>query len=225
MLRVTQDRTGAAEALADGETQPDEYLRFGDGPVRDRARDRHRPPARGPRRPHQHRRSSPAAPSTTASPSALFVPVAWGGEVRHVLIVALDRSGARSRPTTSTTAELIADQAAAGFARLEADERRAAGSVQDRAVVRAAARAQRLARPAGDPAHARPRGGAGARRRDERRLPRRRRARRRGDRRLQRARGLARPARRARRGRRRPGAGDRRAVRQQRLPARRRRRR
>src|SRR5262249_21303612 len=36
-------------------------------------------------------------------------------------------------------AELAADQAAAGFARLEADERRAAGSIQDRAVVRAAA--------------------------------------------------------------------------------------
>jgi diguanylate cyclase (GGDEF)-like protein len=35
-------------------------------------------------------------------------------------------------------AQDAADQAAAGFARLEADERRAAGSIQDRAVVRAA---------------------------------------------------------------------------------------
>ena len=50
----------------------------------------------------------------------------------------LARAAARSRPRTSTLAELAADQAAAGFARLEADERRAAGSVQDRAVVRAA---------------------------------------------------------------------------------------
>jgi GAF domain-containing protein len=69
--------------------------------------------------------------------SALFVPVVWGNEVRLVLLVMWS---ARREITADDIglAELAADQAAAGFARLEADERRAAGSAQDRAVVRAA---------------------------------------------------------------------------------------
>ena len=81
-------------------------------------------------------------------------------------------------------------------------------------------RPQRLARPRRGPAHAGPRGRAGARRRDVRRLPRRRRERRRRHRGPQRARGVARPHARGRRGRRRPGAGHRPAVHHQRLPGR-----
>ena len=70
--------------------------------------------------------------------SSLFVPVAWAGEVRDVVIAAWTARREISAEDIDT-AQLIADQAAAGFARLEADERRAAGSIQDRAVVRAAA--------------------------------------------------------------------------------------
>ena len=69
--------------------------------------------------------------------AALFVPLTWGGRIRRVMV--LGWTAPRPfEPETIATAELAADQAAAGFARLEADERRAAGSIQDRAVVRAA---------------------------------------------------------------------------------------
>ena len=69
--------------------------------------------------------------------SVLFVPVAWRGDVRKVLF--LGWSARRDLPPEEVElAQLLADQAAAGYARLEADERRAAGSLQDRAVVRAA---------------------------------------------------------------------------------------
>ena len=77
----------------------------------------------------------------------------------------LERAARHLARRRSSSAQLAADQAAAGFARLEADERRAAGSLQDRAVVRAARALNALAGPAGDPAHARARGRARARRR------------------------------------------------------------
>jgi diguanylate cyclase (GGDEF)-like protein len=69
--------------------------------------------------------------------SMLFVPIAWRDEIRHVLLICWN---ARHEITATDIedVQLAADQAAAGFARLEADERRSAGSVQDRAVVRAA---------------------------------------------------------------------------------------
>jgi len=60
----------------------------------------------------------------------LVVPLCWGGELRMLAAV--------RPPGDLATAELAAAQAAAGFARLEAEERRRTGSVQDRAVVRAA---------------------------------------------------------------------------------------
>jgi diguanylate cyclase (GGDEF)-like protein len=138
MLRVTQDHSGASESrLAAGREHPDDFLRFGDGPsgtasVIASGRPLAVPDARTstaivPGRAEQH-----------GLASFLFVPVAWGGDVRTVVI-----TGWTERREISVediaTAQLIADQAAAGFARLEADERRAAGSVQDRAVVRAAA--------------------------------------------------------------------------------------
>ena len=69
--------------------------------------------------------------------SMLFVPVRWSGEIRQVLVIGWNE---RHEATAEEIdlAQAAADVAAAGFARLEADERRAAGSVQDRAVVRAA---------------------------------------------------------------------------------------
>jgi diguanylate cyclase (GGDEF)-like protein len=131
LLRITQDRSGAQ--IPDSE----EYLRFGDGPsgtatVIATGRPLAVPEARTstaivPGRAEQHDVSS-----------ALFVPVAWGGEVRDVALLLWTQPRAISAADIDT-AQLVADQAAAGFARLEADERRAAGSVQDRAVVRAAA--------------------------------------------------------------------------------------
>ena len=123
--------------------------------------------------------------------------------------------------TTIELAELLADQAAAGLARLEAERapRRRLRAGPGRRPRRA--RAQRHARPAGDPPHARPRGRARARRPTSRGVY------------LGNdedgavatagygvARGLARPHARAGRGRRRPGARHRRAVRHQRLQAR-----
>jgi diguanylate cyclase (GGDEF)-like protein len=69
--------------------------------------------------------------------SALFAPLSWGGEVRRV-VLAIWHAPRDLGAEEEAVAAALADQAAAGFARLEAEERRAAGSVQDRAVVRAA---------------------------------------------------------------------------------------
>ncbi len=69
--------------------------------------------------------------------SALFVPIGWENEIRHVVLIGWSTRRELTAETIET-AQLLADQAAAGYARLEADARRAAGSIQDRAVVRAA---------------------------------------------------------------------------------------
>src|SRR5205823_14105204 len=69
--------------------------------------------------------------------SALLVPLPWNGEVQRVLVASWHERRDIT-PATVEPAELIADVAAAGLARLEADARRAAGSMQDHAVVRAA---------------------------------------------------------------------------------------
>src|SRR3954451_20582774 len=69
--------------------------------------------------------------------STLFVPVRWSDEIRHVLVVGWNQR----HEITAEEIELsqaAADLAAAGLAGLEADEGRAAGSIQDRAVARAA---------------------------------------------------------------------------------------
>jgi diguanylate cyclase (GGDEF)-like protein len=68
------------------------------------------------------------------SADGLRIPLSWNGEVRRVVTVVCDS------PTADQVglAELLCEQAAAGLARIEADERRAAGSVQDRAIARAA---------------------------------------------------------------------------------------
>src|SRR5262249_17032850 len=66
-----------------------------------------------------------------------FVPVAWAGEVRSVLILGWTTPRAIS-PEDIATAELAADTAASGFARLETEARRADSLAQDRVVVRVA---------------------------------------------------------------------------------------
>src|SRR5262249_23519220 len=68
--------------------------------------------------------------------SALFVPGAWDGAVRRGVLA----GSSALHPLTADTvelAELLAVQAASGYARIEAAERRAAGAAQDKAVVRA----------------------------------------------------------------------------------------
>ena len=69
--------------------------------------------------------------------SALFVPVTYGGEVRHVAIL-LSHTMREFTAAEIGSAEALADVAAAGLARLEAENRRAARSAHDRALVRAA---------------------------------------------------------------------------------------
>jgi diguanylate cyclase (GGDEF)-like protein len=69
--------------------------------------------------------------------SALFVPVAHGGEVRHVLI-AISRRPRRLTPGDIVLAEALCGVAAAGLARLDAERRRAARAARDGALVRAA---------------------------------------------------------------------------------------
>jgi len=138
MLQVTQDRSGAAEALlADEDERSDGYLRFGEGPSGTASVIASGRPLAVP----DARNSTAIVPGRAEHhgiASSLFVPVAWAGEVRDVVIASWTERRDISAEDIET-AQLIADQAAAGFARLEADERRAAGSVQDRAVVRAAA--------------------------------------------------------------------------------------
>jgi diguanylate cyclase (GGDEF)-like protein len=69
--------------------------------------------------------------------SAVLVPVAWGGDVRHVAVLA------RRRPLDWAAdevliAETLANQAALGLARLESDQRRVAQFERDHALARAA---------------------------------------------------------------------------------------
>jgi diguanylate cyclase (GGDEF)-like protein len=69
--------------------------------------------------------------------SAVFVPLAFGGEVRCV--VTMVWHSLRDLDTEATLlVESLVDQAAAGLARLEAERREAAAGAQDRALVRAA---------------------------------------------------------------------------------------
>jgi diguanylate cyclase (GGDEF)-like protein len=69
--------------------------------------------------------------------SALFVPVAYGGEVRRVAIL-LTHSPREFTAAEIAEAETLANLAAAGFGRLEAEHRRTARAAHDRALVRAA---------------------------------------------------------------------------------------
>ena len=69
--------------------------------------------------------------------SALFVPVVHDGEVRRVVILISETPRAFTAAEVAD-AEALTAVAAVGFARLEAEHRRAARAAQDRALVRAA---------------------------------------------------------------------------------------
>jgi diguanylate cyclase (GGDEF)-like protein len=69
--------------------------------------------------------------------SLLFVPVAWGGEVRHVAI-SVFRTLRQLTGEEVAWARAFGDQAAAGLARLEAERRAQSRAKQDEALVRAA---------------------------------------------------------------------------------------
>jgi diguanylate cyclase (GGDEF)-like protein len=71
------------------------------------------------------------------SVSILFLPVTWGGEVRHVAI-SIFRERRELSEGEIALARALADQAAAGLARLEAERRARARAKQDEALVRAA---------------------------------------------------------------------------------------
>jgi diguanylate cyclase (GGDEF)-like protein len=139
VLDVSQDRSGAAEVeFAGAETGAGEYLRFEQGAPSGTAR----VIATGaPFAVPDARTSTEIIPGSAARrdyASSLFVPMPWGepSEVRSVIIIAW-QARREITPADIAIAELAAHQAAAGLARLEAEERRARGSVQDRAVVRA----------------------------------------------------------------------------------------
>jgi diguanylate cyclase (GGDEF)-like protein len=69
--------------------------------------------------------------------SALLVPVAWAGDVRHVAVLARREARVWS-PDETLIAETLANQAALGLARIESDRRRVAQAERDRALARAA---------------------------------------------------------------------------------------
>ena len=72
-----------------------------------------------------------------AARTALLVPLAWAGDVRHVLVLA--RSVAQAWTSDEILlAEIFADQAALGLARLESEARRLGQAERDGALARAA---------------------------------------------------------------------------------------
>jgi diguanylate cyclase (GGDEF)-like protein len=68
---------------------------------------------------------------------ALLVPIAWSGDVRHVAILGR-RAATPWTPDEILIAATLANQAALGLARLEAEERRIAQAERDAALTRAA---------------------------------------------------------------------------------------
>ena len=69
---------------------------------------------------------------------SLFVPVAWHGEVRHVLLLAVPHEPRAWSQADIELAELMADQVALGLALREAEDRRVTQSERDHALARAA---------------------------------------------------------------------------------------
>jgi diguanylate cyclase (GGDEF)-like protein len=72
-----------------------------------------------------------------AARSALLVPVAWAGDVRHVAVLAR-RTAHVWGPDETPIAQTLANQAALGLARLESEQRRVAQAERDNALARAA---------------------------------------------------------------------------------------
>ena len=96
------------------------------GPSGTAARARDRAPVRGPRRAHEHRDRPAGRAEHHGIASTLFVPIELGRRGPQRRARRLDDAARDHAPTTIELAELAADQAAAGLARLEAEERRAA---------------------------------------------------------------------------------------------------
>ena len=69
--------------------------------------------------------------------SSVFLPISVAGAVRYVIVLVWHVQREFDLDTMML-AETLADQAAAGFGRLDAEQRHAAGAAQDRALVRAA---------------------------------------------------------------------------------------
>jgi diguanylate cyclase (GGDEF)-like protein len=72
-----------------------------------------------------------------ATGAGVRLPVSWGGDVRHVA-VATAAGGEGPAPAALELAATLVEQAAAGLARIDAEQRAAAGAGHDRALVRAA---------------------------------------------------------------------------------------
>jgi diguanylate cyclase (GGDEF)-like protein len=128
VLQVSQDRKAATEAA--------EHLRFNDHRSSGTAR------VVATRRPlvvPDARTSTEIIPGRAelhGIASALFLPMMWGDDVREVVILGWHERREISAEDVESGL-FAADQAASGLARVEAELRSAAGSVQDRAVVRA----------------------------------------------------------------------------------------
>jgi diguanylate cyclase (GGDEF)-like protein len=69
--------------------------------------------------------------------SALLLPIAWAGNVRHVAVL-VQRESHIWTPDETLIAETLANQAALGLARLESERRRVAQAERDHALARAA---------------------------------------------------------------------------------------
>ncbi len=134
MVAVTQDGTGAhGEAIA-LRTGNEDYLRF-DGPS-----GMARAIATGRPFPVQDLHGSPDVSRRLVSPSssvsAVFLPIAWNGAIRRVALAGWHAPHPLDADTIEL-AELLCDQAAAGFSRIEEAERRAAHAAHDNALMRA----------------------------------------------------------------------------------------
>lgn len=131
MLDVSQDRSAVGEADTDAYSRIAEDGYAGTAHVLATGRTLAIADALAPDSP------SPALAREHGVASALMSPLAWSGEIRSI-VIAIWSTQRDFTPREIEATELAAAQAAAGFARLEAEARRATGSVQDRAVVRAA---------------------------------------------------------------------------------------
>jgi diguanylate cyclase (GGDEF)-like protein len=133
LFEVSQDKTGGEAVVRGGGM--DYEMALGDGPsgvarVVATGAPLHVPDARsGLIRPELVERFSVE--------SALFVPIAHDGEVRRVAII-LSQTAREFSPAEIAEAEAITAVAATGFARLDAERRRAARAAHDGALMRAA---------------------------------------------------------------------------------------
>src|SRR5215211_8004916 len=79
----------------------------------------------------------PVLAARVEAASALLVPLAWAGDVRHVAVLGR-RAAAPWTPDEVLIAETLANQASLGLARLESEHRRVVQAERDAALARAA---------------------------------------------------------------------------------------